>query len=224
MNPPPFAIASMLLFDLDGVLADSTACVEHHWRQWAAQHRIDPDALLKRVHGRRAVDTIREVAPLLDADAEFRALAAAETLDTSGIVAEPGAVDFLKRLPNNRWGVVTSGAHSVAIARLNACGLREPPLLISAEMLTRGKPDPEGYLVAAWRSGYTPRDCVVFEDAPAGVAAAHAAGMRCVALTTTHPAAALANADWLVSSLAAVRVEFIHDAADQEQIALYQVS
>lgn len=195
-----------LLFDLDGVLADSTASVEHHWRAWAERHGLDPDALLHVVHGRRAIDTIREVAPTLDAEAELAALVAAEAGDTAGVTASPGAAALLPRLPAGAWAVVTSGVRAVALARLHAGGLPLPPLLVPADEIARGKPDPEGYLTAAARLGVAPADCVVFEDAPAGVAAARAAGMRCVALTTTHAASALTNADRIAPSLAGVQV------------------
>jgi sugar-phosphatase len=199
--------ARALLFDLDGVLADSTASVERHWRAWAARHGLDGDALLAVVHGRRAVDTIREVTPWLDADRELAALVAAEAGDTRGVTAAPGAAALLARLPAGGWAVVTSGVRSVALARLRACGLPEPPLLVAADEIARGKPDPEGYLAAAARLGRAPAECVVLEDAPAGVAAARAAGMRCVGLATTHAAEALAGADLIAPSLAGLRVE-----------------
>ncbi|HEU4629015.1 MAG TPA: HAD-IA family hydrolase, partial [Gemmatimonadaceae bacterium] len=212
MPHPGLLRCRALLFDLDGVLADSTASVERHWRGWAGRHGLDADALMRRVHGRRAVDIIRETLPALDAEAELAELAAAESTDTAGVVALPGAAALLARLPTGRWAVVTSGTRAVALARLRACGLPEPPLLVAADEIARGKPDPEGYLTAARRLGEAPGDCVVVEDAPAGVAAARAAGMRCVALTTTHEAAALADAALIVPSLAALRVEVAADA------------
>ena len=195
-----------LLFDLDGVLADSTASVEYHWRRWALRHALDPDALLHVVHGRRAIDTIREVAPQLDAEAELAALVEAEAGDVRGVTASPGAAALLPRLPRGSWAVVTSGVRAVALARLGAGALPLPPLLVPADEIARGKPDPEGYLTAAARLGVAPADCVVFEDAPAGLAAARAAGMRCVGLTSTHAASALAGADLIAPSLAGVRV------------------
>ena len=209
-----------LLFDLDGVLADSTASIELHWRNWAAFHALDADAVLHQVHGRRAVDVIRAVAPHLNAEEEFRRLAAAEAEDTSGVTALPGAVALLARLPATQWAIVTSGTSTIARARLAACGLPEPTVLIPAEILTRGKPDPEGYLSAATRLGFSPPDCVVIEDAPAGVAAAQAAGMRCVALTTTHRASEVAVADWCVASLAALTIEVREDRAGAITFAL----
>lgn len=220
MATAPVLRCRALLFDLDGVLADSTASVEAHWRWWAVAHRLDPDALLHVVHGRRAIDTIREVAPALDAEHELAALVDAEAGDTTGVVAAPGAAALLPRLPAGEWAVVTSGVRRVALARLRASALPDPPLLVAADEIARGKPDPEGYLAAAARLGRTPAECVVFEDAPAGVAAARAAGMRCVGLTSTHAAAALAGADLLAPSLAGVRVT---RTADADGSARYEI-
>jgi sugar-phosphatase len=195
------------LFDLDGVLADSIANVERHWRAFADRHALDPDAVLSVVHGRRAIDTIRDLVPHADLDAEYRWLEDAESTDTDGITALPGAADVLTQLPRDAWAVVTSGTRAVALARLRAAGLPTPPLLVAAEDLTRGKPDPEGYLRAATRLGVAPADCVVVEDAPAGAAAARAGGMRLVALMTTYGASELQPADLTVASLAALRIE-----------------
>lgn len=199
--------ARALLFDLDGVLADSTRSVETHWRAWARKHALDPDALIAVVHGRRAIDTIRDVTPHLDAERELAALVEAEGGDTSDVTAAPGAAALLPRLPTDAWAVVTSGVRSVAIARLRASGLPIPTLLVPADEIARGKPDPEGYLTAARRLGVQPEDCVVIEDAPAGIAAARAAGMRCVGLTTTHTREEVASADLVVASLAALHVD-----------------
>ena len=170
--PTTAIIAHAILFDLDGVLADSTASVEHHWRSWARKHALDPDALIAVVHGRRAIDTIREVTPHLEAERELADLVAAEAGDTRGVTATAGAKALLERLPDDAWAVVTSGVRSVALARLRASGLPIPRLLVPADEITRGKPDPEGYLTASRKLGVEPRDCVVIEDAPAGIAAA----------------------------------------------------
>jgi len=206
VSASPVLRARLLLFDLDGVLADSTASVEAHWRRWAARYALDPDGLLRIVHGRRAVDTIRAVTPQLDAEGELAWLVAAEAGDTAGVVAAPGAAALLASLPIDGWAVVTSGVRAVAEARLGASGLPVPPVLVAADEITHGKPDPEGYLAAANRLGWPAAACVVVEDAPAGIAAARAAGMACVALTTTHAAAEVAAADLVVPSLAALRV------------------
>ncbi len=205
--------ARALLFDLDGVLADSIAAVERAWRAWAARVGADGDAVLRVVHGRRAVDTLRTVAPTLDVVGERVWLEEQETIDTADVVAIPGAAELLARLPADRWAGVTSGTRPVARARLRAAGLPAPRLLITAEDITRGKPDPEGYLAAAARLGVAPAACVVVEDAPAGAAAARAGGMRLVALTTTHPADDFPHADVVVPTLAALALDVPADAA-----------
>jgi mannitol-1-/sugar-/sorbitol-6-phosphatase len=202
-----------LLFDLDGVLADSIAAVERAWRAWAARVGADGDAVLRVVHGRRAVDTLRAVAPSLDVAGELAWLEHQETTDTADVVALPGAAALLARLPATRWAVVTSGTRPVARARLRAAGLPEPTLFVTAEDIARGKPDPEGYLAAAARLGVAPAECVVVEDAAAGAAAARAGGMRLVALTTTHPAADFPHADLVVPTIAALAVDVPADSA-----------
>src|SRR5690349_13284782 len=167
-----------LLFDLDGVLVDSTACVEATWRRWAASHNLDPDALLAGAHGRRSVDTIRQIAPHLAAEVEAAALAAHESTTTEGVYEVSGARALLERLPPHRWAVVTSGVRSVASLRISHTRLPAPPVLVCADEISRGKPHPEGYLTAARRLGIEPTGCVVVEDAPAGLEAARTAGMR----------------------------------------------
>lgn len=198
--------ARALLFDLDGVLADSTASIEAHWRRWAVRHGLDADTFTRAIHGRRGLDVIRELAPQLDAERESADLAAAQAADTNGVIAAPGAGALLARLPNAAWAVVTSGRDAVARARLRAAGLPVPLLLISAEDVAAGKPAPEGYLAGAAGLGVPPAECVVVEDAPVGVDAARAAGMRCVGLATTHSPSELSAADLVVPSLAELRV------------------
>ena len=196
--------ARALLFDLDGVLVDSTASVEKHWRNWANRHGLDADALIAVVHGRRAIDTIRERAPHLDAEAELASLVAAEAEDTSGVVAMPGAARLLASLPARRWAIVTSGVREVALARLKAAGLPMPNVLVTADRVAKGKPDPEGYLAAAAELRERPAHCIVVEDAPAGVEAAKRGGMRCIALLTTHRAEDVDNATVIARDTTAI--------------------
>jgi len=195
-----------LLFDLDGVLVDSTAVVERTWRAFAARHALDAARVVRAAHGRRAIDTIADLTPAVDGVAELARMIDEEATDLAGLEALPGAAALLTALPLDRWAVVTSGVRAVAEARLRAAGLPIPAVLVPADEIARGKPDPEGYLHAAARLGAAPADCVVLEDAPAGLAAARAAGMRVVALTTTHDAASVAGADLVVPTLAALRV------------------
>jgi mannitol-1-/sugar-/sorbitol-6-phosphatase len=199
-------LASALLFDLDGVLADSTPSVTRAWSAWARRVGLDPVELLPKVHGRRAIETIRAARPDLDAEAELATIVADETTDNDDTEQIPGARELVGALPAGAWAIVTSGLRPVATARLVAARIPLPRIMITAESIERGKPDPECYLKGAEALGVDPRDCVVVEDAPAGAAAARAAGMRLVALTTTHTAAQLEPADLVVPDLSHVTV------------------
>lgn len=203
---PTQLAADALLFDLDGVLVDSTANVERHWRDWATSNGLDVERILSVVHGRRAIDSIREQAPHLDAERELAKLVEAEMRDTSGILVFPGAAALLASIPRGRWAIVTSGTHGVASARLRAAALPIPDVLVTADRVKRGKPDPEGYLAAAEALGMAAAGCIVVEDAPAGVEAARRAGMRCVAITTTHPVGELTAATVVARELRDITV------------------
>jgi mannitol-1-/sugar-/sorbitol-6-phosphatase len=187
------------LADLDGVLVDSLSAVNRTWLWWAELHGLDPQPFIED-HGRTTRESIATLAPALDAEAEAKRIEEREVQDTDGLVALPGAAELLDTGP--AVAVVTSGGRRLALARLRAAGLRVPAVLISADSVRRGKPDPEPYLRAADELGVAPGSCVVFEDAPAGVRAGKAAGMRVVALTTTVDASELAGADLLVRDLA----------------------
>ena len=142
-----------VLFDLDGVLVDSTECVERTWREWATRHDLDPERVISLAHGRRAIETVRLVAPELSADAELTALANSEATTSEGVYEIAGARELLARLPAGSWAIVTSGIRAVAEFRLRYTGLPVPPVMVCADEITRGKPDPEGYLLAAARLG-----------------------------------------------------------------------
>ena len=195
-----------LLFDLDGVLVDSAACVERVWHDWALRHELDLKCIIALAHGRRTIETVQLVAPHLEAAAEVAALAASESSTTDGVFEVPGARDLLASLPSAAWAVVTSGVRAVASLRIRHTGLPIPSIMICADDIARGKPDPEGYLTAAERLGVPPTACVVIEDAPAGLAAAQAAGMRSIAISGTFAPDVLAFADYTVPRLAALRV------------------
>jgi mannitol-1-/sugar-/sorbitol-6-phosphatase len=195
---------SALLFDLDGVLVDSTAYVERQWRRWATARGLRPEPFLRVCHGRRALETIRIAAPHLDAEAEVRALEPDEP-DAEPIAPLPGAVRLLSALPRGSWAVVTSGRRTSASDRLCRAGLPLPEVLVCAEDVTAGKPSPEAYLLAGRRLATAPAGCFVVEDAPAGIEAARAAGMRVLGLTTTTSSDQLA-ADVCAPSLAAVHL------------------
>jgi mannitol-1-/sugar-/sorbitol-6-phosphatase len=190
-----------LLFDLDGVLVDSAACVEATWRRWALAHDLDPTAVIAEAHGRRTIDTIRRVAPHLVAEAEVTALAASEATTAEGVYEVPGARALLARLATHHWAIVTSGIRSVASFRIAHTHLPVPTVMVCADEIRRGKPDPEGYLTAADRLGIEPAHCVVVEDAPAGLEAARAAGMRSIGIASTYRSDALHAASFRVATL-----------------------
>jgi sugar-phosphatase len=191
-----------VLFDLDGVLVDSRRCIERHWLEWASQHQLNPDRVLHYAHGRRAVETIRLVAPHLDAEREAAGLVAGETYDTAGLVKIPGALELLQSIPSNAWGIATSGTHATAATYLAFGGLPVPDVLISAEDVVAGKPDPEPYLFAAMMLGVKPAGCVVIEAAPAGIQAGRAAGMHVVGvISSAYPAEELSQAHVIVRKL-----------------------
>ncbi|MET9379680.1 HAD family hydrolase [Streptomyces sp. NPDC002928] len=199
--------AQALLFDNDGTLVSSLASVQRCWTQWAREYGITAEDFAGvALHGRPAVEI---AADLLPADVVPQAVARIELLEVEdvpdgGVELLPGTRDLLDSLPADRWAVVTSATLRLAEARLGAVGIL-PKTLIAADDITRGKPDPEPYLLAARRLGVDPAHCVVFEDAPAGLRAGRAAGMTTVALATTHQAHEL-DADLVVKDLSALSV------------------
>jgi sugar-phosphatase len=197
---------SAFLFDLDGVLVDSNAISERTWRRWAERHHLDPEPVLRIAHGRQVRDSLRKVFPSLAVDAEVDWLDAAELEDVEGLTVVPGAKEFLASLPQDRWAIVTSCSQALAQLRLGAVGLPVPRNLVVAEDVKNGKPAPDGYQLGARRLGCDPRTCLVFEDAPAGLAAARAAGARIIALTTSLGADALVGAEAFIADFTGVRV------------------
>jgi sugar-phosphatase len=190
-----------VLADMDGTLVDSTQVVERHWRLFADRHGVDAAPFIAAGHGRRTSDVLAELAPELDAAAEAAAIDAGEEADHHGLVPVPGAPELLAGLPPAAWAVVTSAHRSLAFSRLTAVGLPVPAAMVCGDEVSRGKPDPEGYLRAAELLGVDPADCLVLEDVPAGVAAGRAAGAVVVAVATTFPVAALGAADAVVADL-----------------------
>jgi mannitol-1-/sugar-/sorbitol-6-phosphatase len=192
---------------MDGVLVDSRAVVERTWRRWAARHGVDADSLLRVAHGRRTRETLEQVVPHLASAEEIAWLDAAELADEDGLLAVPGAARLLTRLAHVPWAVVTSAGPELARRRMTAAGLPLPPVLVSSTDVTRGKPTPDCYLLAAQRLGVSPTQAVVFEDAPAGISAARAAGSPVIGVTTTHSALQLEGAAFTVSDLTAIALE-----------------
>lgn len=175
------------LFDMDGTILTSIVAAERVWANWARRHGLDVEAFLPTIHGRRTIETIAALGlPDVDPEAEAQAVTAAELEDVEGIDAIAGAAAFLASLPADRWAVVTSAPRALAERRIAAAGLPSPAVMIAAEDVERGKPAPDCFLLAAQRLGHPIGDCLVFEDAPAGIAAAEAAGASVVVVTATH--------------------------------------
>lgn len=198
--------ARAILFDLDGVLVDSTGSVGRVWRDWALRYGFDPEEVIRSAHGRRSIETIRAWAPWLDAEAENAIVEQAEIEDTRDLAVIPGAGKLLSLLPSDRWTVVTSGTRPLATSRLRAAGLPVPEKLVTAGEVVNGKPSAEPYLKGAELLGFSPEDCLVVEDTPPGIAAAHAAGMKCIALLTTYGAEKLAAAEAIIPDLRGITV------------------
>jgi mannitol-1-/sugar-/sorbitol-6-phosphatase len=193
-----------VLFDLDGVLVDSTPAVARVWAGWAHAHGFDPDEVVKKAHGRPSIATIRELLPGADHAAEDREVERREIADVEGVVPLPGAMELLQALPLDRWAIVTSCTRALAQVRIGAAGLPRPKYLVTSTDVKHGKPDPEPYLKGAQLLGVAASECLVIEDAPAGIRSGKAAGARVLALRTTASDAELqqAGADWIVDDSA----------------------
>jgi sugar-phosphatase len=201
-------LCSAILFDLDGVLIDSTPSVARQWRLWAQENGIDPEKVLAIAHGRRTVEVVRLLAPHLAAESEVRKLERREADDSEGVTVMPGAVELVRSIPDGRWGVVTSGTRYLATSRLRLGNLPMPRVLVSADEVEKGKPDPEPFLQGAELLGVNPAECLVIEDAPAGIRAAHSGGMKVIALPSTYPVSELQEAEVVVQTLRQIRVDW----------------
>src|SRR5271169_2334140 len=195
---------SAVLFDLDGVLIDSTPAVARVWSRWAVEHGLDPETVVRQAHGRPSRSTIRELLPTADIEREDREVERREIEDLDGVVLLPGARELLNALPPERWTIATSCTRPLAEVRLRAAGLPIPRNMITSSDVKIGKPDPEPYLKAAAKLEFAASDCIVVEDAPAGVRAGKAAGARVIAFLTTMIRRSLedAGADWIVQNCA----------------------
>jgi sugar-phosphatase len=199
---------SGVLFDLDGVLIDSTPAVTRVWRQWAMEHGFDPEEVVARAHGRPSLATVREYLPNADHAAENREIERREIEDADGIITLPGARELLLQLPATRWAIATSCTRPLAEVRLRAAGLPVPERIVTSTDVTLGKPHPEPFLKAAAKLGFPASECVVVEDVPAGIRAGKAAGATVVAFRTTVEEAELrrAGADFVLNNCADVSV------------------
>ncbi|MGL5966863.1 MAG: sugar phosphatase [Kluyvera sp.] len=204
------------LFDLDGTLVDSLPVVERSWRCWAKSYGVDPDAVLDFIHGKQAITTLRHFMPdksEAEIQAEFLRLEHIEATDLDGIRALPGAIELLEHLEANAipWAIVTSGSIPVAHARHRAAGLPTPEVFVTAEQVKHGKPQPDAYLLGAELLGLPPQRCLVVEDAQAGIQAGIAAGCLVAAVNVPAETPELLEVDFVLSTLAALRVEKLPD-------------
>lgn len=195
---------SGVLFDMDGVLIDSTPAVARVWTRWAVQHGLDPARVVHMAHGRPSRTTIRDLLPDADLELEDSEVERREIEDLDGVVLLPGARQLLDSLPPDRWTIATSCTRALAEVRLRAAGLPIPTNMVTSSDVKIGKPDPEPYQKAAAKLGFAASDCIVVEDAPAGVRAGKAAGARVIACLTTMGRRDLedAGADWLLQNCA----------------------
>jgi len=196
------------LFDLDGVLVDSRVPVERQWQRWSRDHGLDANRVIHLAHGQPTIDTVRQLAPQLDASSEAAIIESREIEDKDGLRAIAGAKELLLKLPAQRWAIVTSGTRELATARLEHVGLPLPPVMVPADEVAQGKPHPEPYLTAAKHLGFAPVDCFVVEDSPSGIQAARAAGIQVIAVTTTYEAAEVKQADIVVTSLQHISIDY----------------
>jgi mannitol-1-/sugar-/sorbitol-6-phosphatase len=202
------ASCAALLFDLDGVLINSTPAVARVWRRWAVEHGFNPEEVVARAHGRPSLTTVREYLPNADHEAENREVERREIEDLEGVVPLPGALDLLASLPEDRWTIVTSCTRPLAEVRIRAAGLPLPRKMITSNDIHHGKPHPEPYLKGASVLGFAAGECIVLEDVPAGVRAGKSSGARVIAFTTTVHAPALmeVGADWILNNCADMRL------------------
>jgi sugar-phosphatase len=209
LEPETIVACSAVLFDMDGVLIDSTPAVARVWAGWAREHGFEPAEVVRRAHGRPSLTTVKELLPYADHEAENREVERREIEDLEGVVPVPGAVELLKALSPDCWALVTSSTRALAVTRLRATGLPIPRHFVTSSDVVHGKPDPEPYLKAAEMLGVKAADCVVVEDAPAGIRAGNAAGARVIAFTTTTSESEVvaAGAKWVLQDCRGINVE-----------------
>jgi len=215
-----------LLFDMDGVLLDSTPAVSRVWHQWAVEHGFDPEEVVRAAHGRPSISTIRDYLPNSDYEEENREVERREIADLAGVVPLPGAIELLHSLPPDRWAVVTSCTRPLAHVRICAGGLPIPKFLVTSDDIRNGKPAPDPYLKAAELLNLRPADCIVLEDAPAGVRSGKSAGCRVIALPTTMPEEDLreAGADWLIQNCASISLQRPVTTAEKVKLLLHTIA
>ena len=211
-SSPVTVSCKAILFDMDGILISSIGSVERSWTKWCNLRGVDPEYAISVIHGRRAIDSLRVVRPDLDAEKELEILEDLECEDIDDIIVLAGVRDLLKKLPHDRWTIVTSATERLAKVRLKVAGLPVPDAFVYGETVTEGKPHPAPFLAGAALLGVSPQECVVFEDSHSGVAAGKAAGCTVIATLFTHPAEDLEGADYIVQDLTGLSVISAEDS------------
>jgi sugar-phosphatase len=206
LTGPVRVTAKGILFDMDGVLISSIGAAVRCWKRWAKRYGVPNAEEFEIPHGVRSIDLVKMLRPDIDPQEGLRSIEDMEVEDVADLQVLPGVKVLLESLPAERWAIVTSATRRLLLARLKAAGLPVPERIISAEMVERGKPDPEPYRRGAELLGFRPEECVVVEDAPSGVGAGKVAGCRVLAVLGTHAAAELVGADWVVESLEGLAV------------------
>ncbi|MBV8629805.1 MAG: HAD-IA family hydrolase [Silvibacterium sp.] len=203
-----------ILFDMDGVLVSSLGSVERSWKTWAEARGIDPALAIRTAHGRRAIETVRLLRPDLNDAEELKWIEDMEVEDNEGLEILHGVKPILESLPEKYWTVVTSATDRLARARMMYGGIPVPARMITADVVSKGKPDPEPYRRGAELLGLAAKDCVVVEDSASGAKAGHAAGCKVLATLFSHSLESLAAADWIVRSLEEVSVRVVEDQVE----------
>jgi sugar-phosphatase len=206
--------AKGILFDMDGVLVSSIGSAVRCWRRWAELYNVPGAGSFDLPHGVRSIDIVKMLRPDIDPEEGQRVIEDMEVEDVADLKVLPGVKALLEGLPQERWAIVTSATRRLLLARLNAAGLPVPERIISAEMVERGKPDPEPYRRGAELLGFRPAECVVIEDAPSGVGAGKAAGCRVLGVLGTNSAAELHEAEWVIESLEGLNVSVSADGLE----------
>ena len=213
-----------ILFDMDGVLVSSLGSVERSWTTWAEARGIDPALAIKTAHGRRAIESVRFLRPDLDDEEELNWIEDLEVEDKEGLEILKGVKPILETLPEKYWTVVTSATERLARIRMAYGGIPVPARMITADMVTKGKPDPEPYRRGADLLGFRPEDCLVIEDSASGANAGRAAGCKVLATLFSHSLESLSAADWIVKSLEDVHVRAVNDLVEVDFEAVERAS
>jgi mannitol-1-/sugar-/sorbitol-6-phosphatase len=209
-----------ILFDMDGILISSIEAAERAWCRWADLRGVDRERVLSVMHGCRAIETVAKCWPSCNAETELAVVERFEIEDTDGLKVLPGVPELLRKLPRQRWTVVTSATIGLMRVRFSAADIPVPQHPVTAELVTKGKPDPAPFLVGAKLLGFRPGECVVFEDSVSGVQAGRTAGCTVVGTTFSHSIDQLDAAHYVIEGLEGLSVEVVNDGLTLRMMSL----